>query len=160
MWLQASLPCTLAGSRAAVWVGGPRGKGMKHTCLLACLRGGFSEPSSSQASVGRAQAPPLDRLQGSAPHLNSHQGPSKHPGSGWSPSDGGHVPLPNTRILPHRRFPRVNDRGYLPKERACPSKEKAFSWDAQRIDPERKACPQGLRLPCHLEGSILSPFYR
>lgn len=61
-------------------------------------------------------------------------------------------PSLKTKILPHRSFPRVNavDSVYMPKERACPSKGKAFTWDAQRIDPERKACPQSLRPALHI----------
>lgn len=138
--------CTLAGSRATAWVGGhgPLEQGMENTCLLVCLRGRFSEPSHSQARVGRAHASALDRLQGSAPHLNSHQAPPSALGLAGLLVMVAKCSSLNTRILPQRRFPGVNavDSVYTSKERACPAKGKPFTWDAQRIDPARKACPQ------------------
>lgn len=67
---------------AAVWVGGhdQAEQGMKNACLLACLRASCSEPSSTQAGVGRAHASALNELQDSALHLNSQLGPIQAPG--------------------------------------------------------------------------------
>ena len=75
-----------------------------------------------------------------------------------------------TRILPRRRLSGVSvvNGVYAPKEKACLSGGKGCLWDSQRIEPERKTCPQSLRLgplyyclsrlPRHPEGAIYPHF--
>lgn len=82
--VQGPFPLHLHSGRAcaAVWVGGhdQAEPGMKSACLLACLRGRCSEPSSTQAGVGRAHASALDGLQDSVLHLISQLRPIQAPG--------------------------------------------------------------------------------
>lgn len=129
MWLQGSFPLhsRFGWACATVWVEGhgQAEQRMKNTYLWVCLRGRYSEPSSTQARVGRAQASVLDGLQGSALHLNPQPGPTPEC---WVLV--GESPSLKTRILPQRRLSIVNA-VYMPQERACPSKGKWFIWYAQ-----------------------------